>query len=438
MQPKLIYAFLRFGCLPSGLLLVWGGRVLPSVPGWLGVLLTVLELASLLGGIFLALVGAWVLQNVYFSRNHLPLNKYLPFETWAVTADDMHNSNVDMIEYRQAFYLAHATSPFHFGTCDCELVVKRSADGKHWQEVLRLGHGLADLRDPKLAVIGDKLLLYVLLNKATQPLPYTTRLAWTGDGERWSELSSIGHEGWLFWRPKTFDGQTWYAPAYWHQFHHNALFVTRDGLNFEQVATIESGGYVNEPEIEFWSDGTLLATGRGEYEKNTLKQLLGIPRSSTTISQAAPPYTAWQRTAETQLTRLDGPVMFRHNGRIYAVGRAHPHFNRIFPRRGAALAKKRTALYEVHPTGLTLISYLPSCGDTSYAGVLMRQDCVYIAYYTNDIRKDYLWLFGMMEPTEIRMVKIALADLERAADLAGAPHPLTETPYEIVSQGTLV
>jgi hypothetical protein len=286
-------------------------------------------------------------------------------------------------------------------------------DGRHWEQVAEIGRGQEDIRDPTFAVIGQKLFLYVFLNKSTQPLPYTTRAAWTEDGEHWSELTGIGHEGWLFLRPKTCDSLTWYVPAYWHQFHRNALFSTRDGIHFETVATISEGRFVNEPEIEFLPDGRMLATGRADYRKKSIHQIIGIPQTSTVISVAEPPYIQWQETGESLVTRLDGPVMFSHKGRIYAVGRAHPHNGAVFPRRGAVLSKKRTAIYEVHLDGLTHISNLPSCGDTSYPGAVVKDGFVYIAYYTNDIRKDYIWLFGMIEPTEIRMAKIPLKDLEQ-------------------------
>ncbi len=55
---------------------------------------------------------------------------------------------------------------------------------------------------------------------------------------------------------------------------------------------------------------------------------------------------------------------------------------------------------------MVFLSDLPSAGDTSYAGAAMHGDFVDIAYYTGDIRKDHRWLFSMLEPTEIRMVKI--------------------------------
>jgi hypothetical protein len=67
---------------------------------------------------------------------------------------------------------------------------------------------------------------------------------------------------------------------------------------------------------------------------------------------------------------------------------------------------------------------LPSCGDTSYAGAVLKDGFAYIAYYTNDIKKNYIWLFGMMEPSEIRLAKIALDALERIADKE-SPHALS-------------
>jgi hypothetical protein len=413
MTYKRIYFFLRFGCLPTGLACLWIGWKLSLPLGWEAAPLTLLKLFSLVAGIMATLTGLLVIQNVYFSRNHSRVNPKLSLETWPVTHDRLHNSNVDLVWYQNAFYLAHAASPFHFGCEDCVLLVKRSLDGHNWEQVAVLGRGQDDIRDPKFAVIAGKLFLYVFLNRSTQPLPYTTRVSWTVDGENWSDLASVGHEGWLFWRPKTRDGRTWYVPAYWHRFHHNALFTTPDGLNFTQIATISTRRFINEPEIEFLSDGSLLATGRGDYLKESFRQIIGLPESSTLISVAQPPYLDWQETAESQLTRLDGPVMFSHNQQIYAVGRSHPYPGGIFPQRGAVISKKRTAVYAVSPQGLIHLTDLPSCGDTSYAGVVLKDGYAYIAYYTNDLRKDYIWLFGMLEPSEIRLAKISLSELEK-------------------------
>jgi hypothetical protein len=418
MKFKPIYAFLRFGCLPAGLFLIWLGWMLPVGVHSAALPLMGLKFASLTIGLIFILLGAGVIQNVYFSRNGSRINPTISMETWAITHDRLHNSNVDLVWYRNAFYLAHAASPFHFGTADSEILIKRSSQGIDWELVAVLKHGDDDIRDPKFAVIGEKLFLYVLINREIMPLPYATRVSWTEDGTTWQALESIGHAGWLFSRPKSLDGKTWYAPAYWHKFHHNALFTTRDGMLYEKLASITKDRFINEPEIEFLPDGRLLATGRGDYLKGSFQQLIGIPRSATIISTALPPYTTWQETAETHATRLDGPVMFSHNQRLYAVGRAHLYSGAFFPRLGSVLGKKRTAIYAVCPAGLAHLTDLPSCGDTAYAGVVLKGGYVYIAYYTNNIKRDFIWMFGMIEMTEIRMVKIALEKLDCAADLA--------------------
>jgi hypothetical protein len=419
MNLKLIYAFLRFGCLPCGLILLGVGIWTPPAINNTDVTGAIARVVALGVGLLLVLLGAFVLGNIYFSRNSASLNPVLDIETWAVTDDRMHNSNTDLIWFRDSFHLAYAVSPYHFGSAKCKLVVKRSTDGIRWTQVTEIKYGQQDIRDPKFAVINGILHLYCLLNHATQPLPYTTRMAWSEDGTNWSDLVSIGHEGWLFWRPKTSDGKTWYVPAYWHQFHHNALFATTNGKDFRWVATIRKGQFINEPEIEFLSDGSLLATGRADYNKNNFDQVIGIPKSSTFLSLAEPPYTRWQDTAEDQLTRLDGPVMFRYRQHIYAVGRAHPYHGARFPRRCAVLGKKRTAIFEVHPEGLIHISDLPSSGDTSYAGVVLRDGFAYISYYTSKIQRDPIWLFGMLDPSEIRLAKIDLEKLERVVEKAG-------------------
>ena len=62
-------------------------------------------------------------------------------------------------------------------------------------------------------------------------------------------------------------------------------------------------------------------------------------------------------------------------------------------------------------TDLIYLSDLPSCGDTSYTGVVIRGGDVYVSYYTNDVHTDYPWILGMVRPSDIRIAKIPLARL---------------------------
>jgi hypothetical protein len=136
------------------------------------------------------------------------------------------------------------------------------------------------------------------------------------------------------------------------------------------------------------------------------------------LSIAEPPYTHFQPVAETQITRLDGPVLFKHANRIFAVGRSQPYADKFIMKPGAVLAKKRTSIYEVTRQGLVYLSDLPSAGDTSYPGVVLHDGDAWISYYTSDIHHDYIWFIGMHEPTSIRLARIPLANLLQAANHA--------------------
>ena len=119
------------------------------------------------------------------------------------------------------------------------------------------------------------------------------------------------------------------------------------------------------------------------------------------------------------MTRLDGPNLFSLDGVVYAVGRYQPDPNGFLTRMGGILSRKRTALYRVEPDRLVRLSDLPSSGDTSYAGVAVRDGALYVDYYTSRIDRDWPWLFGMALRTDIRMARIPL-DALRAVSAA---HP---------------
>jgi hypothetical protein len=147
----------------------------------------------------------------------------LQFEHWDVVNDGLHNSNTDLIYWREAFYLVHAASPYHFANKKCKLVILRSPDAKNWLRIAGFGADGEDIRDPKFAAIGERLFLYALKNRDFKAEPYTSVYTVSEDGENWPHYQKIEPEGWLFWRPKTQDGKNWYVPAYWWKHGKSAL-----------------------------------------------------------------------------------------------------------------------------------------------------------------------------------------------------------------------
>jgi hypothetical protein len=337
----------------------------------------------------------------YTRRNQAVIAPDLQIESRVVVDDGWHNSNTDMIYWRDAFYLIHAASPYHFASEKCRLIVRRSKDAKEWEAIADLGVEQEDIRDPKFAIIQDQLYLYALVNRSKDPEPYTTVYATSFDGKNWSPFERIKPEGWLFWRPKSRDGNTWYVPAYWWEHGKSILLRSEDGVNWAIISTIY---------------GRMIATARLEYSSS----IFGDRRGATLISISTPDYGEWHTQVKSQVTRLDGPCLFAWNQRVYAVGRYQPEVNGPFLWQGSVFARKRTSLFEVRSEGLVYISDFPSAGDTSYVGVVIRENIGYACYYTSPVQLDYYWIIGMLEPSAIYLTRFDMNSLEAKADKLAA------------------
>jgi len=349
----------------------------------------------------LSLVGYW-----RFRSNTAEIVPGLCPESWVAVGDGMHNSNTDLIWWRGHFYLIHASSPWHFGSEACHLVLHRSTDARSWEQVATFRVPGQDIRDPKLADVRGRLCLYVLKNVDWNPEPYTTAMATSDDGTTWSPLADVKPAGWLFWRPKTRDGVTWFVPAYWWEHGKSVLLRSTDGVEWQRVSTIYEGDRNDETDFEFLPDGRILCTARLEVSDS----IFGDEDAATLIAVSKPPYTEWTNV-KSRVTRLDGPALFAYGEAVWAVGRHNPDSPGLLNAVGSILGKKRTSLYEVRPDRLIWLSDLPSCGDTSYAGVVIRGDDAYVSYYTNDVRRDYPWILGMMSASDVRIARINLPSL---------------------------
>ena len=364
--------------------------------------------------VVILLFGYW-----YFRPNRAQVNQEVVVETWDIANDGSHNSNTDMIEWQGQFYLSYVSSPYHFGNDASVMHIKRSSDlGRTWEELSTFNPENDDIRDPKFAVIGERLFLYALKNDSFVAEPYITVYSYTEDGETWTQFETIPElDGWLFWRPKTQDDETFYNAAYWWEHGKSVLLNTSDGINWKIVSVINEGERNDETEIEFLPDSRILATARLEYAYYA-DGAFGDKRGATLITVSESPYENWTELTQSLVTRLDGPYLFSYHGRIYAVGRYQPDLGKSGPLtdQGSIFSRKRTALYEVRLDGLLYLTDLPSAGDTSYEGVILDGDTAYISYYTSPIKKDYSWILGMLSPSQVRMAKVDLQALEELAD----------------------
>jgi hypothetical protein len=371
-----------------------------SIFKWVGIVLCVI-----------VAVLAAVLLYFYTRPNKAVIDGSLALETWYATRDGRHNSNTDLIHWKGNFYLVYASAPWHFASETTTLVLLRSKDARRWEEIARFRNPGEDIRDPKFAPIGNKLFLYFLKNKNFPAAePYFTMVTASTDGTTWEAYRSAGHDGWLFWRPKSRDGRTWYVAAYWHEHGKAILLKSGDGYRWEKVSGIHEGDFNDETAIEFLPDGRMLATGRLEVAG----YYFGDNRGNTLIAVSGPPYTKWTKS-HSFVTRLDGPRLFIYRDKLYAVGRYQPGPKGYLFETGSILSKRRTALYAVQEKRLVYLTDLPSAGDTSYAGTVLKGDDLYVSYYTSSISRDYPWVIGMVSASDIMMAKIDMRSVEKLA-----------------------
>lgn len=361
------------------------------------------------------LAGAATLAYWSLRPNRAAVDRHVVLEVWPAVADGRHNSNTDLISWGGRFYLVHQTSRYHMGHPNSRLILWRSRDARVWEKVTEFKAPEGEYRDPKFAAIGERLFIYALPNRDWFAEPYTTIYTWSADGEAWSPPEEAEPTGWLFWRPKSLDGRTWYVPAYWHGHGRSILLRSGDGVRWEPVSQIYEGERNDETDIEFLPDGRIIATCRLEGTGSAF----GDPRASTAIAVSEPPYTSW-RVAKSGVTRLDGPCLFRHGPRVFAVGRRQASFAPKAGELGSLYTRKRTSIFSVREDGLDWLTDLPSAGDTSYAGVVARGGDLFVSYYTSRLDRDYPWVLGMVRRSDIMMARVSLSAL---AALAEAPPP---------------
>jgi hypothetical protein len=258
-----------------------------------------------------------------------------------------------------------------------------------------------DLRDPAFYIVGNTLYLKALTRLPVSLLRDTdvntiAVESHSTDGSTWSGLNPIGPADWSFWRIKEENG-VYYNAAYHDGDSAVSLFSSTDGVTWTQGASIYdvSANTPLETELTFMPSGRLLALVRTDGDD---AELLGDESLMTQVCWALPPYSSFSCDAPLTGVRLDGPLSFWHEGRLFVVARKHLGYT----------DKKRTELYEITgdleggPIGITDWLTFPSAGDTSYAGgVELDGGAMLFSWYSSDVPSDPIWAIALFGPSNI-------------------------------------
>lgn len=314
--------------------------------------------------------------------------------------DGLHNENTDLIRWHDKTYLVfRGGETSQVGSPSARLKVWESSDlGDSWTMTAEIFMPERDIRDPKLVIEGDKLVIYAISRVPGPHVRDLAGLAWTvrtetTDGVHFSSPPvRIFDETWGFWR-FTRHGGTLYATGYNDGDVQVGLFSSTDGVAWKKVSLIYDSqeDVPSEAELQFFGD-TAVSLVRLDNGTSLLDE------GHTAICVSPPPYSAWDCHRKLD-KRLDGPNWFQHDGRQFVVARKHLERQR-----------KRTAVYELRgrlddPSAsieLRELAELQSAGDTSYLGVLPLGGAQYlVSWYSSYLNDDPDWLTATFAPSNI-------------------------------------
>lgn len=336
-----------------------------------------------------------------------------------------HSENTDLINWHGATWLVHRTAKSQILGPNSSLRILKSTDGGATFDLQAVIAAPTtppdgrDIRDPHFYVLNDTLYIKLLcrlpvLSKRDSDVDTLPQYTMSTDGKTWSPLvtysDGMGTE-WnthSFWRIKERDG-VYYSAAYLDGDLSVTLFSSTDGVTWAKgpdVYTVSEDTPL-ETELTFMPSGKMLALVRMD---GTDDELLGdVGRLRTKICWSDPPYDSFDCPAELEDQRLDGPLSFFHDGRLFVVARKHLGKN----------DRKRTSLFEITgeleggPLSIKEWGELPSAGDTSYAGVAdIDATRVLLTWYSGDLEKDEGWIFGMLSRTDIWQGTVDFSKLE--------------------------
>lgn len=296
-----------------------------------------------------------------------------------------HNAFTDLIMYKRNFYCVFRESDAHVpgqkGILGNIKVIK-SKKGLEWETMAILSSDKYDLRDPKLSILPDGRLMILMggseFDKG-QLKAQLSHVSFSSDGVIFTDPQPVSIDSTIRSKYDWVWSITWkdtvgYAALYqinlpggkWNV----ALMKTYDGISYEPLLNWNVGPRPCEARIRFAPDERMIVIVRRESGGNGI---LGI---------SPPPYTEW--TWHDLSMKLGGPNFLVISNEEILIG------SRIFTQRevgqriGYISEKDRTGIFLANDIGeIRKVIELPSGGDTSYPGMLIYKNYLYVTYYSS-------------------------------------------------------
>lgn len=294
-----------------------------------------------------------------------------------------HSAFTDLLFFKGNFYCSFREGSGHIPGTDGTVRILRSTDGKNWTSIATLKKEGIDLRDPKLSITPKGRIMVILggsIYKNGKVEGREPQVSFSDKkGNRFSEPEAVKLDpsipswgSWL-WRVTWHNGVGYtidYQIGPEERKGPTAMYLlkTKDGKKFEKVSQINLDGFPNEATVRFDKSGKMHVMIRRE----TADQV-GVWATSEA------PFTDWKYNRMN--IRLGGPnFIFTDSGKIVAGTRVYT--------KGVY-----TALFTGTPEGdFREIFAFPSSGDNSYPGLVIRDDKLWVSYYSSHEGKSSIYI----------------------------------------------
>ena len=304
----------------------------------------------------------------------------LKYPSTLIYGTDEYSAFTDLIHFKGAFYCSFRVGTGHVGGEDGKVRILRSSDGQNWKSIALLEKEGVDLRDPKLSVTPDGRIMVIIGGSIYDGKTLLDRIP---------HVTFSNKKGKKFGDPvavdvtdNTDEMNSWIWRVIWHnevgygmdyQTHQEDqwdlyLTKTNDGKSFEKVSKLEVDDLPNEATIRFTRDNEMYILIRREG-----KDRMGL------IGKSHPPYTNWHYTKLD--FQLGGPNFLFLNDSKLVIGTRN------------YVGDRKTYLYVTDLNGeVEKTIELPSGGDTSYPGLLIHDDFLWVSYYSSHEGNSHIYL----------------------------------------------
>jgi len=227
----------------------------------------------------------------------------------------------------------------------------------------------ADLRDPKFSYHNKRLMLTTYAKTYSESGAMTTQMLtyFSTNGLSWSGKNSFGKSGWWLWNHTWFNSQA-YGFAYNRP--SNAISLYKGDPTRSMQPCVENvfslkkqgKGYPNESTILFDNSGNASVFLRRDADT-----------FSAQFGTSTPPFTQW--SWHDLGIYIGGPAAVALKNDLFIVAGRHVDWaTRAF--------STKLWLFNANVKQLSELCTLPSSGDTSYPGLVVENNLVYVSYYS--------------------------------------------------------